>query len=102
MTDRLRSVGLDVGTTSTQLIVSELTIENKASAFTVPDMTIAQRRILYKSPVHFTPLLSESLVDGQAIRRIVTAEYEKAGITRESVDTLVTDLKANVLMKEAE
>jgi ethanolamine utilization protein EutA len=87
MTDRLRSVGLDVGTTSTQLIVSELTIENKASAFTVPDMTIAQRRILYKSPVHFTPLLSESLVDGQAIRRIVTAEYEKAGITRESVDT---------------
>jgi ethanolamine utilization protein EutA len=87
MLDRLRSVGLDVGTTSTQLVVSELVIENRASAFTVPDMTIAQRKILYKSPVHFTPLLDETFVDGQAIRRIVTAEYEQAGITRESVDT---------------
>ena len=87
MVERLRSVGLDVGTTTTQLIVSELTIENKSSAFTVPEMAIAQRSILYKSPVHFTPLLDDAHVDGDAIRRIVTAEYEKAGITRESVDT---------------
>ena len=87
MAERLLSVGLDVGTTSTQLIASELLIENKASAFTVPEMTIADRKILYKSPVHFTPLLDEQRVDGQAIRQIVAAEYEKAGITRSSVDT---------------
>ena len=87
MAERLRSVGLDVGTTTTQLIVSELTIENKSSAFTVPEMTIAHRSILYKSPVHFTPLLDDAHVDGDAIRRIVTTEYDKAGITRESVDT---------------
>ncbi len=87
MAERLLSVGLDVGTTSTQLIVSELSIENKASAFAVPEMTIAERKILYKSPVHFTPLQDEQRVDGQAIRHIVTAEYEKAGITRSSVDT---------------
>jgi ethanolamine utilization protein EutA len=87
MAERLLSVGLDVGTTSTQLIVSELLIENKASAFTVPEMTIAERKILYKSPVHFTPLLDEQRVDGQGIRQIVTAEYENAGITRSSVDT---------------
>ena len=67
--------------------MSDLTIENKSSAFTVPEMTIAQRSILYKSPVHFTPLLDDAHVDGDAIRQIVTAEYEKAGITRESVDT---------------
>ena len=87
MLKRLRSVGLDVGTTTTQLIVSELSIENKAGAFSVPEMAIAQREILYKSPVHFTPLLDDAHVDGDAIRRIVTAEYERAGITRESVDT---------------
>ena len=28
MVERLLSVGLDVGTTSTQLVVSELTVEN--------------------------------------------------------------------------
>ncbi len=87
MSETLRSVGLDVGTTSTQLIVSELTVQNRASGFAVPDMEITEREILYKSPVYFTPLLGESLVDGQGIRQIVEAEYEKAGIGRASVDT---------------
>ena len=83
----LLSVGLDVGTTSTQLIVSKLTVENQASAFSVPEMTISQRQILYKSPVHFTPLLGGDLVDGASIRQLVIAEYENAGIRREDVDT---------------
>ncbi len=87
MAEVLRSVGLDVGTTTTQLIVSELTIENRASSFSVPEMEIARRQILYKSPVHFTPLLGGDLVDGDGIRRIVAREYENAGIRRDSVDT---------------
>ena len=87
MSERLRSVGLDVGTTTTQLIVSELTVQNRASGFAVPKMEITGREILYKSPVYFTPLLDGRLVDGARIRQIVEAEYEKAGITRQSVDT---------------
>ena len=87
MTKVLHSVGLDVGTTSTQMILSELTIENRASAFSVPEMEIAQRNILYKSAIHFTPLLHGELVDGAGIRAIVGDEYEKAGISRADVDT---------------
>lgn len=87
MSESLLSVGLDVGTTSTQMVVSRLTVENRASAFAVPDMDITQRTILYKSPVYFTPLLDESHVDGAAIRGIVEEEYRKAGIRREDVDT---------------
>ena len=87
MADILRSVGLDVGTTTTQLILSELTVENQASAFSVPQMVIVDRKILYKSPIHFTPLLQGDLVDGEGIRRIVTREYEQAGIHRNDVDT---------------
>ena len=87
MAEQLLSVGLDVGTTTTQLIVSKLTVENQASAFSVPQMSIVERTVLYKSPIHFTPLQSEQLVDGEGIRRIVTAEYEKAGIRPNQVDT---------------
>ncbi len=87
MSERLLSVGLDVGTTTTQLVVSELTVQNRASSFAVPEMEITGRQIHYKSPVHFTPLLNESHVDGGAIRKIVTAEYEKAGIRPGDVDT---------------
>ena len=87
MSEQLLSVGLDVGTTSTQLVVSELRVENKASGFAVPEMEITQRKVRYRSPVYFTPLLEGKLVDGAGIRRIVEEEYQKAGISREKVDT---------------
>lgn len=87
MAETLLSVGLDVGTTSTQLIVSRLTVENQAGAFSVPEMEISQRDVLYRSPVHFTPLLEGNLVDGEKIRELVEQEYENAGISREKVDT---------------
>lgn len=87
MADSLISLGLDVGTTSTQMIFSRLTVENRAGSFSVPELEIAHREILYRSPIHFTPLLSESLVDAPALRRIVDREYAQAGLTRQDVST---------------
>ena len=57
MSEKLVSLGLDVGTTSTQMVLSELIIENLAGSFSVPEMEIQERKILYKSPVYFTPLI---------------------------------------------
>ena len=87
MSESLLSVGLDVGTTSTQMIFSKLRIENKAGSFAVPELEIEKREILYKSPVHFTPLLAGDLVDADALRKIVDAEYTAAGISKEDVNT---------------
>ena len=87
MSEKLVSLGLDVGTTSTQMVLSALTIENLAGSFAVPEMEIRERKILYKSPVYFTPLIQGELVDGEKIREIVDKEYEKAGISKGDVDT---------------
>ena len=87
MSESLLSVGLDVGTTSTQMVFSRLQIENKAGSFAVPEMEIESREILYKSPVHFTPLLHGDLVDADALRSIVDGEYAAAGISKAQVDT---------------
>lgn len=87
MSDRLLSVGLDVGTTTTQMIVSEITVQNRASGFAVPEMSITDRQVIYKSPVYFTPLKGIHLVDGDGIRNLVAREYENAGIRREMVNT---------------
>lgn len=100
MAERLLSVGLDVGTTSTQLIVSELAIENRASSFAVPDMAITDRHVRYQSPVHFTPLNGEFLVDGEKIRQLVEAEYASAGIRREDVDTGAVIITGETSRKE--
>ena len=87
MGESLLSIGLDVGTTTTQMIVSRLTVENQASSFSVPKMQITQRQILYKGAVHFTPLLDRDRVDGAALQQLIREEYEKAGITPRQVDT---------------
>ena len=87
MAETLTSVGIDVGTTSTQLMVSELTVANRAGPFSVPDLTITDRRIRYQSPIYFTPLIRDALVDGEALREILLNEYRAAGLRRETVDT---------------
>ena len=98
--DKLISVGLDVGTTTTQLILSELSVENKGNAFSVPEMVIGDRTLLYQSPVIFTPLLSGELVDGEAIARWVEGQYTAAGITKKQVDTGAVIITGETSRKE--
>ncbi len=98
--DKLISIGLDVGTTTTQLIVSELSVENKGNAFSVPEMVIGERKLLYQSPVTFTPLISGELVDGEGIAQWVEEQYEKAGITKSQVDTGAVIITGETSRKE--
>ena len=98
--DKLLSIGLDVGTTTTQLILSELKVENKGNAFSVPEMVIGERKLLYQSPVTFTPLISGELVDGEKIAAWVEEQYRLAGITKSQVDTGAVIITGETSRKE--
>ncbi len=87
MTDSILSVGIDIGTSTTQLIFSRLHLENQAAAFTVPRFAITEKEILYRSQIHFTPLLSDTVIDTEGVRAIVDEEYCAAGIDRSRIDT---------------
>ena len=52
MGERLLSVGIDLGTSTTQLVLSRLTLENRAAPFTVPRVEVAGREGCYRSAVH--------------------------------------------------
>ena len=98
--DKLLSVGLDVGTTTTQLVLSELSVENKGNAFSVPEMVIGERNLLYQSPVIFTPLQGGDLVDGEEIARWVETQYQTAKITKAQVDTGAVIITGETSRKE--
>ena len=83
MTETLKSVGIDIGTSTTQLVVSKLTLENRANPFSVPRIAITDREIIYRSRIHFTPLLSETVIDAPGVREIVAEEYRRAGLRRD-------------------
>lgn len=100
MRGELLSVGIDLGTSTTQLVISRLTLENSAGAFAVPKVDITDRRVLYRSAIHFTPLLSETRLDAAGIRRIVEEEYHKAGVTPEQFQTGAVIITGETARKE--
>lgn len=95
----LLSLGLDLGTTTTQLVLSRLQVENRASAFAVPRLDITQRSVFYESPVHFTPLEGER-VDAAALRQLVEKELQTAGVTPRQVDTGAVIITGETSRKE--
>ena len=85
--EEILSVGIDIGTSTTQLIFSRLTIENRASSYTVPRIQIVDKEVIYRSLIYFTPLKSNTEIDADAVKRIVRDEYHSAGIRPEEVQT---------------
>ncbi|MGL4208470.1 MAG: ethanolamine ammonia-lyase reactivating factor EutA [Candidatus Adiutrix sp.] len=81
MSEFLLSVGIDLGTTTTQLIFSQLEVENTASGASIPRIQIVDKKIIYRSDIYFTPLLSRSVIDVAKVRDLVEKEYQKAKIT---------------------
>lgn len=77
MKEELLSVGIDIGTSTTQLIFSKLIVENMASSFSVPRISIVDKEIIYKSEVYFTPLISNTEIDREKIKELVELEYKK-------------------------
>ncbi len=79
------SAGIDVGTTSTHLTLSRLTLSNRSVANQAPRFAVSQRTIIYQSPIYFTPLSDDGAIDAPGVAEIVAREYEKAGVTRSDV-----------------
>lgn len=100
MRETLRSVGIDIGTSTTQLVVSDLTLENQGNPFSVPRIAITGRQVIYRSGIHFTPLLSDQIIDAQGVREIVAEEYRRAGLRREAVQTGAVIITGETARKE--
>ena len=100
MKDEILSVGIDIGTTTTSMIVSMLGVSNTASANMVPDVNITAKRIIYRSGLYFTPLKDRTLLDGDAIHAIIEQEYAAAGIRPEDVDTGAVIITGESSLKE--
>ncbi|MBO6132978.1 MAG: ethanolamine ammonia-lyase reactivating factor EutA [Lachnospiraceae bacterium] len=80
MHEVISSVGIDIGTSTTQLVFSRLTIENPAGSYRIPKITIVEKQVIYRSKIYFTPLISATEIDAEGVKRIVRSEYAAAGM----------------------
>ncbi len=87
MDDCILSAGIDIGTSTTQLVFSRLTVKNVGGFGDVPRIEIVDKQIIYRSGIYFTPLLSEDEINAKAVKKIMIDEYKKAGIKPEDLST---------------
>ena len=83
---RFKSVGINVGSSTTHLTISELVIGRRDSHFhRKPE--ILDRQVIYSSPIIFTPFTVEGIIDHEAISSFVQNSYCQAGIELDDIDT---------------
>lgn len=97
---QILSVGIDIGTSTSQLMFSRLTVENTAGYFSIPAVSIVGKDIVYQSLVYRTPLVDEILIDGEGLRQIIQKEYETAGISDGQVETGAIIITGEAARKE--
>ena len=83
----ITSVGIDIGTSTTSMVVSKLAIANTASSFTAPHVAITGSQIVYRSDIYQTPQASGNRIDIEAVSALIKREYERAGIIPKDVQT---------------
>ncbi|WP_024746434.1 ethanolamine ammonia-lyase reactivating factor EutA [Levilactobacillus namurensis] len=98
--DQILSVGIDLGTSTTQLILSRLTVKNFAAAFSVPRINISKKEVIFKSDIIFTPLASQTQIDADAIKRFVAQQYDKAGIQKQDIQMGAVIITGETARKE--
>ncbi len=83
---RLRTVGIDIGTTTSHLIFSEIVLERQgillSSAYGV-----VERHVSHRSDVTLTPYATGRQIDTEALGAFIERSYAEAGWTPDDVDT---------------
>lgn len=87
MQEEIRSIGIDIGTSTTQLVFSRLVVENVAGSYSIPRVTIVEKEVVYRSRIYFTPLRSATEIDAEEVQKIVRQEYEAAGMKPSDLST---------------
>ena len=79
--EHLLSVGIDIGTSTTQCVFSRLTLSNTASSFSVPRIRIVEKTIVHRAPIRLTPLLGADTIDAATLESMIREDYREAGIS---------------------
>src|SRR5918999_3421945 len=81
----LKSVGIDIGSSTSHLVFSRLTLRREGAALS-GRFKVTKREVLYRSDIMLTPYLSGTLIDIEKVKEFIEAAYEAAGVAPEDID----------------
>lgn len=95
----LTSVGIDIGSSGTQVIFSRINLRRYGEDLT-SRYYVVSRETLYQSPVALTPYQSEERIDDAGLGRIIDEAYTAAGLHPDKIDTGAVILTGEALRRE--
>lgn len=95
----LTSVGMDIGSSGTQVIFSRVHMRRLGEDLT-SRYVVAKRETLYESPVALTPYKSETRIDDEALGHLIDEAYAAARLGPGEIDTGVVILTGEALRRE--
>ena len=87
MKEEIISVGIDIGTSTTEIVFSKIILENLSSGARVPQIKIVGKEVFYRSEIYTTPLINQYEIDIDALKKILKSEYEKSKVPIEKIAT---------------
>ncbi|MGR3495958.1 ethanolamine ammonia-lyase reactivating factor EutA [Citreimonas sp.] len=94
----LTSVGIDIGSSGTQVIFSNIHLQRVADSL-ASRYVIVDRKTAYESPVRFTPFSGETEIDAEALGAIIDDAYAGAQVRPGDIDTGVVILTGEALRR---
>ncbi|KWX22135.1 recombinase [Mycolicibacterium wolinskyi] len=94
----LYSVGIDIGSSGTQVAFSRLQLRRRGEDLT-SRYVVVSRDTIYESEVHLTPYTDDLQIDAQALGHMLDAAYTEAGQEPRDVDTGVVILTGEALRR---
>ena len=95
----LHSVGIDIGSSSTQVVFSKIHLQRVADQLSTRYVVVS-RQALHHAPLALTPYLSDTLIDAQALGDIIEAAYAGSGLHADDVDAGAVILTGEALRRE--
>lgn len=95
----LASVGIDIGSSGTQVIFSRIHLRRLSEDMTSRYYVISREQI-YQSPVALTPYASETRIDDEKLSAIIEEAYTEAGVDKKDIDTGAVILTGEALRRE--
>lgn len=87
MSNALISVGIDIGTTTSHLVVTKLTFANASLVNAAPNLAITNREIIFESDVFLTPLTATGEIAAKQTAELIEKAYQTIGLKKSDIDT---------------
>ena len=95
----LRSVGIDIGSSGTQVIFSRINLRRMGEELSSRYFVVS-RETLFQSPISLTPYKSEELIDDAELASIIDQAFAGAGLHPDDIDAGVVILTGEALRRE--